>query len=132
VRSLFAVLVLLWMVLSAPMRPQLLSSVSCWKKGVFILSAVPRDTSILPQTPSSNRYEKRYELSDFHTLQEWFHLSAPTCRSFSTRWEILGWRLPEAFPLPPALPTSLHMSATGFPARQFHGWATQRSHQERL
>ncbi len=44
------------------------SLVSCSRKGVFILPSVPRGTHILPQTPSQNRYEKRYELLDLYDM----------------------------------------------------------------
>jgi hypothetical protein len=60
--------VLVWVVLLTLMRCQVPSSLSCLKKGVFILSSVPRDTPILPQTPSYNRYEERYELPDFNDI----------------------------------------------------------------
>jgi len=52
VRSLFAVLVLSWMVLSALSRQQAPSTVS----------------PIIPQIPSSNRYEKRYDCQTWQTF----------------------------------------------------------------
>ena len=39
------------------------------KQSSRIPSAVPRDISILPQIPSSNRYGKRYELVDLADLR---------------------------------------------------------------
>jgi len=56
------------MILLTLMRCHTPSSVSRSNTGVFICSSIPRDTPILPQTPSQKRYEKRYELLDLYDM----------------------------------------------------------------